>query len=151
MSYTSYDPVDVPITPSDAAYTSGDTVGGLLTIPMPSSNGFIYGLIVSVGEASIALAGTIYFYNEAPAVYADNAAFAPIHTDNEKLIGWQLLPDAVELNTRNVYKVDASTAGFTPIFFNNSTIYAYYVTTSAANFTGAAQDVNLRLMVASEK
>lgn len=152
MSYKNYTPIDTTITPSDAAYTANDVVGGLLTLTMPRDCGDIVGVIVSVGEASITLAGTIYFYSASPTSFADNAAFAPVHTDNEKLIGYYTLPTALTLNTRSVYvAMAAGSNAFAEIPFSNGVVYAYYVTSDTPNFTGAAQDVNLRVLVRTER
>lgn len=149
MAYNSYAPVDKSFTPSGTAYSIGDALGGLLEFTMPATAGFIYGLIVAV-SANVDPAGTLYFYDAAPTTFADNAAWQPVHADNAKLIGWQTLPAAVAMNSRNVYKVDAATTGFSPIFFSKSLLYCYYVPSGTPDF-GAADSINIRLMVAGEK
>lgn len=144
-------PVDYPITPSDAAYTANDVVGGRIALTMPTNTGLIMGATVAIGEASIAVPGTLYFYNAEPSNIADNAAFAPTHADNEKLIGKILLPTAIALNSFNVYMAKNNQSAQDGVFeYSTKTLYVYYVTTGTPNFTGAAQDINLRVHVIGE-
>jgi hypothetical protein len=148
MPYRDYRPVDLLITPSDAAYTANDVVGGVLSFTMNNATGFLYGVTVTVGEASIAVPGTIWFYSAVPTTtIADNAAFAPVHADNKKILGKVLLPTADALNSFNVY----ITLLTTPMPFTcTGTLYAYFVTSGTPNFTGAAQEIQIRLHVYCE-
>jgi hypothetical protein len=146
MPYQDYRPIDITITPSDAAYTANDVVGGLLTLPMNTGHGKLHGVSVAVGEASIAVPATIWLYSAEPTTIADNAAFAPVHADNKKLLGKMLLPTADALNSFNVYNLTLSV----PIPFWTGVVYAYMVTTGTPNFTGAAQEIGLRFYVTSE-
>lgn len=146
MPYEIFTPVDISITPSEEAYTANDTVGGLLTFAMKGGNGYIHGVRVAVGEASITVAGTIYFYSASPTAFLDNAAFEPVHADNAKLMGAYTLPTALTLNTRSVYiAMNAGSLAFPKIPFWTGTIYAYYVTSDTPNFTDAAQNISIRL------
>lgn len=142
MAYENFLPVDKTITPSDDAYTANDVVGGLLTLTMKGGNGKIHGVIVAVGEASIAVPATIWLYSAVPTVIADNAAFAPVHADNKKLMGKLLLPTADALNGFNVYTLISTI----PIPFWTGVVYAYMVTTGTPNFTGVAQEIGLRFL-----
>lgn len=153
MSWTDCSPVDIDFTPSATAYSSGDVVGGLHTLNMPTTRGLIVGVTVSIGEASIAVPGTIYIYNGTPTTFADNAAWAPVHADNILEIGSILLPTAVTKNTRNTYKIKyggSTTAPLELIEFDSNTLYAYYVTSGTPDFA-ASQTVRMRFHVIGEK
>ena len=144
-------PVVKNITPDTSAYQSGDVVGGLLTLAMPTTRGFITGLHIAVGEASKALAGTMYIYNATPSTFADNEVWLPVHADNQKQIGEMLMPTALSQNSFNVYSLKfggGSTLGL--IEYATSTLYAYYVTTSAPTF-GASKDVTFTFHVLGQK
>jgi hypothetical protein len=149
--YSETRPLDITITPSEAQYTANDVVGGLLTLSifeqLEIMRGLVLGAIVSVGEASVAVPGTIHVYNEAPAVIADNAAFAATHADNKKRIGKILLPTAEPLNSFNTYDGMLST----PFPFFGQTLYANYVTSGTPNFTGAAQLIGIRFLFLGER
>lgn len=149
--YSETRPLDVLINPSEAQYTANDTVGGLLSLPVYQDlgimRGLLLGVIVTVGEASIAVPGTIHIYNEEPSEIADNAAFAPTHADNKKRIGGMLLPAATALNSFNIYEYWASA----PIPFYGQTLYAYYPTTGTPNFTGTDKEILLRFAILGER
>lgn len=151
MPIKDFRPVDFTITPSDAAYTANDTVGGLLTLTMNRPYGYIVGINVAIGEASITVAGAWYFYSAAPTSFLDNAAFAPVHADNKKLLGVLTLPTALTLNSRSVYQLMPAGSNAAPrIPFYTETVYAYYVTSDTPNFTGAAQEIGVRLYTVTE-
>jgi hypothetical protein len=123
----------------------------LLTLPMPTTRGVITGVTVAVGEASKALAGTIYLYNAEPSTFANNAAWLPVHADNQKQIGEMLLPTALPQNSFNVYSLKfggGSTLGL--ISYATNTLYAYYVTTSTPTFS-ASQNVTVTFFLIGEK
>ena len=144
-------PVDLTISPSASAYSSGHTVGGLLTLNMPTTRGFITGVTVSIGEASIAVPGSFYFYSNSPTSFADRTAWLPVHADNILEIGSLLLPTAVVKNTRNTYKLKFGGGSTLELieFFTN-VVYAYYVTTGTPDFA-AAQSIGVRVHVLGQK
>jgi len=149
-NWTETTPVDVSITPNASAYSAGHTVGGLLTLAMPTTRGVIVGVTVSIGEASIAVPGTIYFYSAAPTTFADRTTWAPVHADNILEIGSVLLPTAVVKNTRNVYKIKYGGGSTMELIeYASNTLYAYYVTSGTPDFA-AAQNINLRVHVLGE-
>lgn len=145
MSYEDFRPITVSITPDTNAYSSGDVVGGLQTVQFNCSSFLLAGVTVSVGEASKALAGTIYLYDSAPATIADNAAWAvSLAADNAKQIGSLLLPTAIASNSRNIYELKlggGSTMPLIPIWTDK--LWFFYVTTSTPTFS-AAQTVTMR-------
>lgn len=147
MAYNDYRPIDKTFLASDPAYSAGDVVGALLTLTMYQPFGFIRGASVAIGEASIAVPGTIWLYSEQPSAILDNAAFAVTHADNKKILGKILLPTADALNSFNVYHAILAT----PIPYWTATIYAYFVTSGTPNFTGTDKEVGIRFYVSSER
>jgi hypothetical protein len=148
MAYKDFRPIDYVITASDAAYTANDVVGGLLTIPLSAANGRLVGYSIAVGEASIAVPGALWIYSTVPTTsIADNAAFAPVHADNAKNLAVLTLPTAITVASFNIYQALLTT----PLpFSTNGNLYIYYVTSGTPNFTGAAQVINVKLLVESE-
>lgn len=147
MAYDNYTPVTVTFTPDTNAYGSGDVVGSLLSATFTGGVPFLLGgITVSVGEASKALAGTIYLYDSAPTTIADNAAWASGLTaaDNAKQIGSILLPTAISSNSRNIYEIKYGGGSTMPLIgIQVATLYFYYVTTSTPTFS-ASQTVTIR-------
>lgn len=144
-------PVDVSFTPHASAYSSGHVVGGLHTLNMPTTRGYIIGVTVSIGEASIAVPGTIYIYSAAPTTFADRTTWQPVHADNILMLGSMLLPTAIPINTRNVYKLKYGGGSTLELIeFASNTLYAYYVTTGTPDFA-ASQNINMRFHVMGEK
>jgi hypothetical protein len=147
MSYDNFTPIAATFTPDTGAYGSGDVVGSLLSVTFPNGVPFILGgITVSVGEASKALAGTIYLYDSAPTTIADNAAWATGLTaaDNAKQIASILLPTALSSNSRNIYEIKYGGGSTMPLIgIQVGTLYFYYVTTSTPTFS-AAQTVTIR-------
>jgi hypothetical protein len=146
MAESNFRPVSTVINPSDAAYTANDVVGGLLTVTPRSLPAVLCGVRIAVGEASIALAGTLYFFKSAPTTIADNAAFTgQTAADNAKLITYYTLPTAVPINSFNIYNGMYGRDSFPliPVDPTNGSIYVYYVTSSTPNFNGAAQVVDI--------
>jgi hypothetical protein len=149
MAYKDYRPIDYVITASDAAYTANDVVGGLLTIPIPNgANGRLVGYSIAVGEVSIAVPGALWIYSTIPTTaILDNAAFAPVHADNAKNLAVLTLPTAIAVANFNIYQAILTT----PLPFSTSgNLYIYFVTSGTPNFTGAAQVINVKLLVECE-
>jgi hypothetical protein len=149
MAYKDYRPVDYVITASEAAYTANDVVGGLLTIPIPNGGtGRLVGYSIAVGEISIAVPGALWIYSTVPTTtIADNAAFAPVHADNAKNLAVLTLPAAITVASFNIYQALLTT----PLpFGTNGNLYIYFVTSGTPNFTGAAQVINVKLLVECE-
>lgn len=151
MSWNDLTPVDIDFTPSATAYSSGDVVGGLHTLNMETTRGYITGVTVSIGEASIAVPGTIYIYSAEPSTFADNTAWLPVHADNILEIGSMLLPTAVVKNTRNTYKLKYGGGSTLELIeFASNKLYAYYVTSGTPDFA-ASQSIRMRFHVSGEK
>lgn len=144
MSFEDYRPIVIDITPSATAYTANDVVGGLLTPTLTIVPTVITGVSVAIGEANIAVPGTLYFYKATPTTFADNAAFEPVHADNEKLIAMVTLPTVTPLNTRSLYQIRYGGGSTMPLIEISGQFYIYYVTSGTPDFA-AAQDIQVTL------
>lgn len=150
MAFKDYSPIVVSFTPDTAAYGSGDVVGGLLTPALSICPTVIVGVSVAISEASIAVPGTLYFYKAAPTTFADNAAFAPVYADNEKLIAMVTLPSATLLNTRNVYHIRYGGGSTMPLIEVDQQFYVYYVTSGTPDFA-ASQEIQISFFQMGER
>lgn len=145
MSFKDFRPIVISITPSGTAYSANGVVGGLLTPTLTTVPTVITGISVSIGQASIAVPGTLYFYKSSPTTtFADGDAFAPVAADNDALIAAITLPTALSLNSRNVYHMRYGTGGTMPLLEISSQFYIYYVTSGTPNFN-AAQTIKISL------
>jgi hypothetical protein len=147
MGFEDFRPIVSTIAPREAAYSSGNVVGGLKTLTGLAMPAILTGLTVAIGEASVAVPGTVYLYNAAPTTtFADGDAFAPVHADNKKMIAALLLPTALSLNSRSVYDLKlggGSTMPVIPIQTVTGGLWYYYVTSGTPNFTGTSQEIAL--------
>jgi hypothetical protein len=144
--YHDFRPVDVTITPDGAAYTANDVIGGLLTLSMNTTRGFIYGVTVGENE-NIAIPGAIWIFDSSPTTIADNAAFAPVFADHQKLVGVLTLPSATVVNSLNIYNLVQNDK---PLPYWTSTLYAYFVTSGTPDF-GTSKSISIRFYVVGEK
>lgn len=83
----------IKVTPtiSATAYSAGDVVGGLMTLPVQNAeSGRASGYVARVqlvDKDNVGPAGKLYLFSEKPAVIADHAAFALAAADIAKFIG----------------------------------------------------------------
>lgn len=141
MAYKDYRPIDKIITPSDAAYTANDTIGGLLEFEMHTTRGLIYGLTVGEDE-NIAIPGALWLFNDVPTEFDDNEAFAPEFADHQKLVGIMTLPTAIAVNSLNIYNLVQNDK---PLPYWKNVLYGYFVTSGTPNFTGDEKSISMRL------
>lgn len=146
MAYNNSLPLVSTITCRDAAYSSGNVIGGLKTIPLTISPTLIVGVTVAINEASIHAPGTLYLYNASPTAFADGAAFAPVAADNAKRLAPLLLPTAVAINSLDTHDLRYGTGGTMPLLpvqTVDGNLYFYYVTSGTPDFTGEAQTITV--------
>jgi hypothetical protein len=144
--YHDFRPVDLTITPDTVAYTANDVIGGLLTLSMNTTRGKIYGVTVGENE-NIAIPGAIWLFDSTPTSFDDNAAFAPVFADHQKLVGILTLPTAVAVNSLNIYNLVQNDK---PILYWTDKLYAYFVTSGTPGF-GASKSISIRFYVMGEK
>jgi hypothetical protein len=122
--------ISVPLTVTNGAYSIGDVVGGLITLPGAVSAAGKHGYILGVTLAGVAaLAYHLWFVNAdlAAGTVADNAPFAPAAGDLAKVQG--IYPIAVAdyaapQSAFNVTSPDAKLIAFSCV---GTTLYAYLV------------------------
>lgn len=130
----------VKVTPtiSATAYSAGDVVGGLMTLPVKNAesgkaSGFISRVQV-VDEDGVGAAGKLYLFAEKPAVIADHAAFSLAVADWHKLIG-----DPVAFSTYDaIGTFKREQVNLNPeLAFNaaDGNLYAYFVCDATPDFT----------------
>lgn len=144
-------PTDLFITPTvtAGAYTAGDVVGGLLTFPtvlasQPGSGELREVILYDNVKQQKAM--TLFLFDSAPSVIADNAAFNLSAADLRRCFA--VVPIAIH----KVYST--ATRGFSlaralsvPVFTDtNGSIYAYLVCDVAPTY-GATDDLTLGLSI----
>lgn len=140
--------VDVTPTITAGAYSAGDVVGGLMTLNVASAGGggVIKRVIIADGDNEKA-AGSIYVFTASPTSFADNAAFAPVIGDFQKLIG--VIPvaagDYVTVNSEAYALIkDLSLEYVCP----TGNLFAYFVTATGVTPTyGTTSDLQFRFVV----
>lgn len=125
------------------AYSAGDVVGGLITIPIKGAGGGgTMRRIIVVDDANVKGDLKIYLFTDAPTTIADNAAFAPTIADLKKLIG--IVPvaaaDYVTLNSNAVAIADDLGIDF---FVPGENLYAYVVVDGIETYA-AVTDLTIR-------
>lgn len=140
VRYTKY---DVTPTISTTAYSAGDVVGGLMTIPLASiyaSGKILKAMVLDDGDIKTDL--TLYLYDAAPTTIANDAAFAPLHADNQKLIGTVAIAGADYTTVNSNAYVIKSTA----IEYVGRAFYCYAVCTGTPTYA-AANHLTFRFIV----
>lgn len=138
---------DVPVQPvvTAGAYAANDVVGGLLTFPIGSGDDripILDSVIVTI-KAAITSTLTLYLFNAAPAVIADNAAYT-IGTvaDVHKFIGSFTFGTVVDHGTPNSYMTADLDLPVRPI--DGMNIYGYLA--DGTGFTPTStSDVQIRM------
>lgn len=129
------------------AYSANDVVGGLLTFDVANAAGSgCVQAVRLVDDDNENAAMTLYLFNAAPTVFADDAAFAPTVADLKKLIGIVTIAagNYVTLNGNSVALLQGPSSP--NVFFKTATgmIYGYLVCTGTPTYT-AATDLHLTL------
>lgn len=128
MSRT-YKTIPLELTVSLTAYADGDVVGGLLEFDISDmSAGGICNQIRLVDEDSQAEPFTLYLFNDAPTVIADDAAFALTVADMRKLIKVVSIA-ALDYTTHSTFDYVHKELSQELIFNGNGSIWAYLVAT----------------------
>lgn len=127
-----------------AAYTAGDVVGGLLTIPMHSvGGGGVLRQLSIIDDADQKEPLTLYLFDQLPSTIANDAAFAPTVADLKKLVGVVAIAalDYTTLNG-NAYAIKSNLEIEFAVPGGN--LYGYLVASDTPDYA-AAGDLTLRL------
>ena len=137
--------INLELTVTLDAYTAGDVVGGLLTIPVHNAGGGgVLRRLITVDEDAQSEGYTLYLFDQLPSTIANDAAFAPTIADLRKLIGTVTIAagDYVTVNSL-VYTIDEVDLEFTAA---NGNLYGYLVATDTPDYANA-DAVYLRFVV----
>jgi hypothetical protein len=125
------------------AYSAGDVVGGMITIPVsgPGGGGTLRRIIIADDDNEKA-ALKIHFFTSQPTVFADNAAYAPVIADLVKLIG------VVPVASADYTTVNGNAYGIVQdlgidFFVEFGNLYAYVVCDATPTYA-AVTDLTLR-------
>jgi hypothetical protein len=132
------------LTVSTEAYSAGDVVGGLITIPLDVVRlmpcGFVDDVILLDAD-SVGASLSLYLFNSAPTTIADQAAFAPVIADLQRMIGDTgiTLGTYTTLNSLDRCRVKLSSSD--ALFGgpdNDGNLYAYLVAGATPTYTTAS-------------
>lgn len=130
--------VDSTPTIGTVAYTSGDVVGGLITLNVANAaGGGILRHVMVLDDSDQKAAYTLNVYNSAPTSIDDADAFAPTHADNKKMVG------VVNVGTADYTTVNSNARAFVKdadVLFETTTgnIYVYAAVTGTPTYTASA-------------
>lgn len=143
MRLTEIRAVTPALTVSTTAYTAGDVVGGLLTIPAGSAGGGgILRQVLITDAANQKEAYTLYLFDAAPTTIDDADAFAPVIADLNKIAATMAIAalDYVEVNSL-AYAIKSPDLEF--CLNTGSNLYAYLVAGDTPDYA-AATDLALK-------
>lgn len=145
MPQTRFIDLSPTITVDTDAYTAGDVVGGLLTMPIKAAaGGGILNSVLLVDGDGVGADLTLYVFRAAPTSFADDAAFAPTAADLQALVAIVKLGTSTSINSTSVYHVpDVNQA------FRADALYGYLVAAGTPTYTNA-DALSLRLSVVSD-
>ena len=133
--------VDIPLTTTAGAYSSGDVVGGKQTIDVAAVDSGNLASFFIFDDDNIDADMKVYLFNKDVTSFADNEAFAPTIADLKNLIGVITIAAANYTTfAGNSFVIKQLAINETiPYASNNGTVYAYavldgietYVTTTA--------------------
>jgi hypothetical protein len=140
------------LTVATSAYTDGDVVGGLLSFDVSglSVNGGILNKIVMIDEDSQAEPYKLYLFNAQPTTIADDAAYAPLIADLQKLNAVVSIAagDYTTINSMDyVLKSDINEV----IHSSTNTLYGYLVATGGTPDYTNADTLQITLYIVSEQ
>ena len=130
------------------AYSSGDVIGGLLTLPVSSAGGGgVIRRLMLVDDDNDGNIITFYFFTSAPDTIADNAPYAPTVADLKKQIGSVAIV-AADYSTQNSNKIVIKDGDDLNIDYQitGENLFAYMVAGEAITKT-ATTDFDLRVTV----
>lgn len=143
MRQTEIRTVDVALTVTLAAYTAGDVVGGLLTIPATHAAGGGTLRQVSITDAANQKEPyTLYLFDAAPTTIANDAAFAPDIADLKKIAGTVAIA-ALDYTTVNSLAYAVKTGVDIEFAAPTGNLYAYLVAGDTPDYA-AAGDLAMR-------
>jgi hypothetical protein len=131
------------------AYTANDVVGGLLSfdVSKTSTNGGIINQVILADEDAVAASLILYLFESAPTTFADDAAFAPVIADLNKIVAKIPISTYTTVNSLAFAIVD----GINSIFVStNSILYGYLVAVGTPNYT-TADGITVRLQILSDQ
>src|SRR5690554_3788446 len=136
--------IAVPLTVSTTAYSANDVVGGLITLNVPSG---IVRRVKLTDDDNEGAAMTLYLFDAQPTTIANDAAFAPTISDDDKLVAILTLDTTgyFTLNSNKVgwFKGDDDRIGLDIDYeAKQNKLFAYLVCTGTPTYT-AASDLKL--------
>lgn len=150
MHYTKFINSSVNPTIDTDAYTANDVMGGLLSFDVSSLtvNGGLINQAILVDEDAVAADLTLYLFESTPATIADDAAFAPVIADMNKLVAVIAFADADKSTVNSIdylIKEDINNVFTT----TDGTLYGYLVDGTGGTWTNA-DAITIRLYIVSE-
>lgn len=142
-----YKQVTVAPTITAGAYSAGDVVGGLMTIPLESYSGIIRQVNVDDDDNEKADI-TLYFFNASPTAVLDNGAFAPTIADLKKLVGILNIATAAYTTVNgNAWAFKAAVdIEYAVAESGVPSLYAYCVATATPTYA-AVTDLQFRFLI----
>lgn len=143
------------LTTATTAYTSGDVLGGQMTMDMNiRGSGPIAGCIKSVvisDSSAVIGAVDLFFYNASTTPAADNAAYAPSDAEVQTLVGVLSAATQPVTGAGNKIATLSNLEQDIPFYAPTGALYVVAVTRSAnAVFAAGSTSLQYRLMVEQE-
>lgn len=138
------------LTVATTAYTAGDVVGGLLDLSIlcgPGGGGVIRQVMVA-DAANQKEPYKLYLFDRKPTVIADDAAFAPVIADLQKLVG------VIEIEAADYVTIGSLAYAIVPgkddvsnepVHHASGQLWGYLVATDTPDYA-AATDLTLRII-----
>lgn len=126
------------------AYSIGDVVGGLLTIPVDSAGGGgVLRQLSIIDDADQKEPYSLYLFDQLPSTIANDAAFAPTVADLKKIIA-KITIAALDYETLNSNAYALKTGLDIEFVAPNGNLYGYLVAVDTPDYA-ATTDLLLRL------